>query len=105
MKAFLLAAGSGLRLRPITNSIPKCLVPINGIPLLHYWIKLFELHGINEVLINVYHLSEQIIHFCNTYGGSLKIKLYKEKYLLGSLGTIIKNRDFIKKEEKFLICY
>ena len=54
MKAFLLAAGLGTRLRPITDTIPKCLVEINGKPLLQWWLELFEKYGVNEVLINTH---------------------------------------------------
>jgi mannose-1-phosphate guanylyltransferase len=54
MKALLLAAGLGTRLRPITNTIPKCLVKINNKPLLEIWIEtLFEV-GIDEILINTH---------------------------------------------------
>ena len=57
MKAFLLSAGYGTRLKPLTNNIPKCLVPICGKPLLAWWMDLFEKHGINEVLINTHYLA------------------------------------------------
>jgi mannose-1-phosphate guanylyltransferase len=58
MKAFLMAAGYGTRLKPITDTIPKCLVPINDKPLLAYWDELFEKHGVDEVLINVHYLAD-----------------------------------------------
>ena len=60
MKAFLLAAGLGTRLKPITDSIPKCLVPICGKPLLGWWIELFKKHGVAEVLINLHHLPHMV---------------------------------------------
>ena len=53
MKAFLLAGGLGERLRPLTDRIPKCLAPINGVPLLAIWLTLCERHAVGEVLINV----------------------------------------------------
>ena len=56
MRAFLLAAGHGTRLRPLTNDIPKCLVKVAGKPMLQYWFDLFRRHGITEVLINLNHL-------------------------------------------------
>lgn len=58
LKAFLMAAGYGTRLHPITKTVAKCLVPINGTPLLNYWDNLFEQYNINEVLINTHYLSE-----------------------------------------------
>jgi mannose-1-phosphate guanylyltransferase len=60
MKAILLAAGLGTRLRPITNFIPKCLVPICCKPLLYWWIKLLEQHGITDVLINLHYLPRKV---------------------------------------------
>jgi len=105
LKAFLLSAGLGTRLRPITEFTPKCLVELNGLPLLHYWLKLFEFHKINEILINTHYLNKSVEKFCNSYIGPLNIKLQYEKKLLGSFGTIIKNRKFIKGVSHFLICY
>ncbi|UCE08139.1 MAG: nucleotidyltransferase family protein [bacterium] len=105
MKAILLAAGIGSRLRPITDRIPKCLVPINGHPLLYYWLKLFEQYGINEVLINLHHLPDLIFQFFEENKFNLKIHTVFEQELLGSAGTIRNNFDFVCKETEFLICY
>ena len=108
MKAFLLSAGYGTRLKPLTNNIPKCLVPICGKPLLAWWMDLFEKHGINEVLINTHYLADEVREFIEYYNaqktGVTLIEAY-EKDLLGSGGTVAINRSFIKNEEKFLICY
>ena len=52
MRALLLAAGFGTRLRPITDSIPKCLVEINGRPLLDFWMELLGKSNITEILVN-----------------------------------------------------
>ena len=56
IKALLLSAGFGTRLRPITNQIPKCLVDINGQSLLLNWLYKLEKIGCNEVLINTHYL-------------------------------------------------
>ena len=105
MKAFLLAAGYGTRLRPLTEIVPKCLVPINGKPLLRYWIDLFEKHGIDEVLINLHYLSEQVVKYVENENTSIKWHFTYEQELLGSGGTIFANQDFIKDNEPFFICY
>lgn len=105
MKAFLLAAGIGSRLRPITENIPKCLVPINGHSLLYYWLKLFEQHGIDEVLINLHHLPDLVFQFLDENEFDLKIHTVFEQELLGSGGTIRNNFDFVCKDDEFLICY
>ena len=106
MKAFLLAAGYGIRLRPITDKIPKCLVPINNQPLLSWWIKLLKKNQITEVLINTHYLSEQVENYVDGLKQSdIKIKLVYEKELLGSGGTVKNNANFVADEKNFLICY
>ncbi len=105
MKAFLLAAGIGSRLRPITDNIPKCLVPINGHSLLYYWLKLFEHYRIDEVLINLHHLPDLVFEFLEENEFNLKVHTVFEQELLGSAGSIRNNFDFVCKEREFLICY
>lgn len=105
MKAFLLAAGLGTRLRPLTDRLPKCLVPIAGKPLLQIWLELLQRHGVGEVLINTHHLSEQVQEFAYSWVGLPKLHLSYEEALLGSAGTLEKNWDFVAAEESFLVCY
>lgn len=108
MKAFLLAAGLGSRLRPLTDTTPKCLVPIDGKPLLDYWMRLFEKHGVDEVFINTHYLHEQVEAYVAAHNADSKkpyLTFAYEPELLGSGGTVRKNRDFIGHDETFLICY
>ena len=108
MKAFLLAAGFGTRLRPLTDTTPKCLVPIAGKPLLEYWLELFRRHGIAEVLLNTHYLREQVRDFVdrhNRKGLLPRITEFYEPELLGSGGTVAANREFVAGEDSFFICY
>ncbi|MBI5056307.1 MAG: nucleotidyltransferase family protein [Nitrospirae bacterium] len=105
MKAFLLAAGKGTRLEPLTLQTPKCLIPVCGRPLIEYWFDLFKIYGINEVLINTSHLAGNVRSYVNNNSSGLKIKLAHEENLLGSGGTIKKNWDFVKEEKAFFIFY
>jgi len=105
MKAFLLAAGLGTRLRPITDNIPKCLIPINGKPLLYIWLDLLEQEGIEEVLINVHYLGYEIDKAITARKNFIKIYLFYEEKLLGSAGTLIRNKDFVKGEENFYFLF
>ncbi len=107
MKAFLLAAGKGTRLRPLTLSTPKCLAPINGVPLLEIWLALLERSGITEVLINMHHLADQVDGFLQErrHRTRLKVVAVRETALLGSGGTVWANRDFVVSEENFIIAY
>lgn len=105
MKAFLLAAGLGTRLRPLTDTIPKCLVPIDGRPLLAWWLDLLAPHGVTDVLINLHHLPERVRSFVDSYDGPIDVRLVMEETLLGSAGTLAANREFVAGEDRFYILY
>jgi len=103
MRVILLAAGFGTRLRPLTNSLPKCLVPINGVPLLQIWLdKLFNF-GIHEVLINTHYLSEKVEDFIDNSKYRGKVVLSHENLLLGTAGTLFNNIAFIKNDPVMVI--
>lgn len=107
MKAYLLAAGKGTRLKPYTDSHPKCLIPIHGVPLLQIWIDLLERHGIREVLINTHHHAGQVQAFLEERRPHTRLTLHSvhESRLLGSAGTIRRNMDFVAGQEDFVIAY
>ncbi len=102
MKALLLSAGIGTRLRPLTDSTPKCLVPINGKPLMEYWIDLLCKENQIPVMINLHYLSEQVATYIHSSPYRKNIKIVHEKSLLGTGGTLLKNRAFFKNEPIFL---
>ena len=104
MKAIILAAGLGTRLRPITATTPKCLVPINGVPLLELWLRECERAGVEAVLVNTHHLAERVQEFVAARRG-LPVTLTQEPTLLGSAGTIAANWDFVDGGESFLVVY
>lgn len=103
MKAILLAAGLGTRLRPLTDNIPKCLVPIKGKPLLQIWLENLSYVGIDEFLINTHYLPNQIYDFVNDSDFKNKCLIINEDKLLGTAGTVVSNLDFIGNEECLLI--
>jgi mannose-1-phosphate guanylyltransferase len=103
MKALLLSAGFGKRLRPLTTSIPKCLVPINGKPLMEYWLDM--LCGgamMMPVMVNMHYLSRDIENYIARTPYREFITTVYEKYLLGTGGTLLKNRWFFDKEQIFM---
>lgn len=104
-KAFLLAAGLGTRLKPLTDTTPKCLVPVGGRPLLHWWLRICERLGVKEVLLNTHHLAPQVRDFVKSRTTAVKVTLYHEATLLGSAGTIAANRHFVAAENEFWIFY
>ena len=94
MRALLLAAGFGTRLRPITDHIPKCLVPIHGQPLLGYWLDRLLDDGIERALINTHYLPEVVERFVRASPWREKIDVVYETVLLGTGGTVLRNREF-----------
>ncbi|MCD4678602.1 MAG: nucleotidyltransferase family protein [Desulfobacula sp.] len=103
MKALLLAAGLGTRLHPLTYETPKCLVPINCKPLLGYWLDTIFTSKIDSALINLHYLPEKVARFIDESPYKGKIKTVYEKELLGTAGTLFKNREFFKDEQILLI--
>jgi mannose-1-phosphate guanylyltransferase len=105
VKAFLLAAGEGTRLRPITNHMPKCLVPIRGVPLLAIWLHICRKAGIGQVLVNLHAHADAVRHFLGQADQGVKIQIVEEPLLLGSAGTLRANRSWVADEEFFWIFY
>ena len=104
IKALLLSAGFGTRLRPITEKIPKCLVEINGEKLLINWLNKLEKIGCEEVLINTHYLSEQVDEVLKNWKSKkLKFKTVYEKELLGTAGTLRENSKFFDNSIVLLI--
>src|SRR5437868_15251515 len=89
LKAFLLAAGHGTRLRPLTDGIPKCLVPIRGVPMLQIWLELCHLYGIDRVLINLHAHADQVRAFLRHRHYGPPVEVVEEPELLGRAGTLL----------------
>ena len=104
MRAILLSAGLGTRLRPITNRLPKCLVPINGRPLIDYWLELLFCQGIEKILINTHHHAEKIYEHVAQSKWHDRITLVREAELLGTGGSVLKNRHFFNNNS-FLVAH
>lgn len=104
MRALLLAAGFGTRLRPITDHIPKCLVPVHGKPLLEYWLDLLLLGDIEYVLLNTHYLPDKVRQFVANSKWRSRISMVHEDVLLGTGGTVLKNRKFFGNEP-FLVAH
>lgn len=106
-KALLLAGGMGSRLRPLTDTIPKCLVPVNGKPLLDYWLDALEVAGIREALINTHHLADLVRQHVTDANRTRSLSIVEsfEPVLLGSGGTVHANRDWMDDGDDCLIIY
>ena len=102
MKAFLLAAGLGTRLRPITDTTPKCLLDVGGQTMLDMWLDALGKAGVHEVLVNTHHLAAQVEAHVARRSTPPVVRLSHEPVLLGSAGTMLANRDFVADDDMFL---
>lgn len=95
IRALLLSAGFGTRLRPLTLNTPKCLVKVNNKPILEHWLTKLENIGVERILINTHYLAEKVNNFLDTYySQNNKIHKFHEDELLGTSGTLIANSEF-----------
>jgi mannose-1-phosphate guanylyltransferase len=104
VKAFLLAAGLGTRLRPVTNTTPKCMLVIDDRPLLDIWLDAFDAAGVDEVLVNLHHLPEVVSRHLTARTAPPSVRTVFEPELFGSAGTLLANREWVEGEELFLTC-
>lgn len=106
IKALLLAAGLGTRLCPLTDKLPKCLIPFNNKPLLDFWLDSIEETGIQEVLINTHRHRRLVQEYLDTRRkNNFVIHEAFEPHLLGSAGTISANLDWISTSDYCVIVY
>ncbi|HEY3056097.1 MAG TPA: sugar phosphate nucleotidyltransferase [Thermoanaerobaculia bacterium] len=104
MKAMILAAGYGTRLRPLTHSLPKPMVPIGNRPLIGYAVEGFIRYGVNEIVVNLHHLPETIERYLTrTYAGQCKFHFSFEPEILGTGGGIRKVRPLLENEDEFFL--
>ena len=90
MKAMIFAAGLGTRLKPITDSMPKALVPVCGQPLLYHVITKLVANGYDDLIVNVHHFPDQIIHYLHSHDFGAKIAVSDERDFLRETGGGIK---------------
>ncbi len=96
MRALLLAAGIGSRLRPLTETVPKCLVTIHDRPLLDYWMDLLFDAGFERALVNTHWLAEKVMAHLSISKWRDRIDTVHEDELLGTGGTILANRAYFE---------
>ncbi len=103
MKAMILAAGFGTRLKPLTNNLPKPLFPILNRPILEHALNYLSSQGIQEIAINLHHQPEKIINYFGD-GKDFGVNLHfsREEEILGTAGGIKKLEHFLK-DETFLV--
>ena len=104
MRAMIVAAGHGSRLRPLSELRPKPALPVRGVPLVAYQLALLAHHGVSEVVINAHHLPDRLIQAARRYRPpGLELHFSVEPQLLGTGGGIRKGAAFLRVSDPCLI--
>ena len=104
MRAFILCAGLGTRLRPISNQIPKCLLEVKGETLLERHIRKLKEINVSEIIINLHHKPDSIREFLNLKKNfGIDIIFSEEETLMGTGGALVKAKEEIGTETFILI--
>lgn len=104
MKAMIFAAGLGTRLKPLTDRMPKALVPVNGQPLLAIQLMKLKQSGFTEVVVNVHHFADMIEEYLNTHDFGLRVSVSDERReLLDTGGGLLHAKDLLGEDAPILI--
>jgi NDP-sugar pyrophosphorylase family protein len=105
MRAMILAAGLGTRLKPFTDHHPKALALVNGKSLLQRNIEYLQQYGIKEVIVNVHHFADQIIHAVQTNNGWGSIVTISDETdeVLETGGGLLRAKNYFIEEERWIL--
>jgi N-acetyl-alpha-D-muramate 1-phosphate uridylyltransferase len=104
MKAMILAAGMGSRLRPLTDAIPKALIEIGGTPMIEHVIRRLKAAGVTELIVNVFHCADRIADFiASERAFGMRIELSRESVLLDTGGGLKNAAWFFDDRQPFLL--
>jgi len=98
----ILAAGLGTRLRPITNEMPKPMVPVCNRPLIGYAVEGFLAAGIDEIVVNLHYLPDPIVDYLTTTY-DCRFEFSMEREILGTGGAIRRVREFLEMGDEFFL--
>jgi len=92
-------------LSPLTEHTPKCLLPVQGVPLLEIWLEQCNAAGIDEVLVNAHAHADQVSAFVARQSRGVRVHITQERELLGSAGTLAENGAFVTDDKEFFVLY
>ena len=104
MKAMILAAGEGRRMRPLTHSLPKPMLPVGGRPLVERLVRLLWEHGVREVAINLHHQPHALTGYVGN-GSSMDVRVVYslEETVLGTAGGVKRMQAFLRDDPFFVL--
>jgi len=104
VKALILAAGEGTRLRPLTLDRPKPMLPIGGAPLLEHLVRLLVRHGVRDIAVNLHYKPDVVTAYLGDGGAwGARIVYSHEERMLGTAGAVRRLQPFL--DERFLVLY
>jgi mannose-1-phosphate guanylyltransferase len=103
LRALVLAAGLGTRLRPLTRHVPKPLLPVAGVPILGHSLAQLAAAGCEAAAVNLHHLGNQIRHRFGDSHAGMPLTWSEEPELLGTLGALYPLRDFLAPADLVLL--
>jgi mannose-1-phosphate guanylyltransferase len=104
VKGFVLAAGFGERLRPLTTAMPKPMLPVLNVPSLCFALMLLKEAGVTDIIINLHYLPEQIVSFMKENGGfGFNVEYSFEKTILGTGGGVKKCESLLRGGDFFVV--
>jgi NDP-sugar pyrophosphorylase family protein len=103
MKAMILSAGFGTRLKHYTETLPKALVPYRNIPMINYQIERLKKLGVDEIIVNAHHHSNRILEYFTKNKFGVNGYVILEEEILGTGGGILNAGDFFKDEDYFIV--
>lgn len=104
MKAFIMAAGVGTRLEPLTLAVPKPMVPVCNIPVMQHNIELLKKHGINDIVANLHYFPEQIeCYFRNGRAFGVNLEYSYEENLMGTAGGVKKMASSARLSDQYFV--
>jgi len=104
MRAMILAAGRGVRMRPLSDLCPKPALPVRGLPLIAYNLALLHRHGVDEVVVNLHHLGEQVREAALRHAPpGTRLHFSEERELLDTGGGIARVADFLRGSDPSLV--
>ena len=103
MKGMILAAGFGTRLAPMTDTLPKALVPVGGRPMIAQAVDALRRAGCETLVVNAFHLADQVEEYFRRNDAGLPVHVLREEEILGTGGGVLNAAPQLEKEELFIL--